>query len=175
VTDLINYQIEWKLRNTKEELKQEEQELKKILTEKEKLINDLVNKAHLREEEKEQFLKELQSKEESLNEAQQEMNFLRRRLIRDKNLRKHVLMSDALGNEMLNFIRGPLLAELGGPESVLQGPSELIRKKFRRLSSELPNSLLKDLDSQGVIDSNRGLTEDGIMLLRKQAREAIDM
>ena len=153
------------IKDTKKELKQEELELKKILSDKEKLINDLVNKAQLRDEEKEHFLKELRNKEEALNEAQQEMTFLQRRI-------KRVTRNDMSDNSgMLNYIQSSVLTELGGPEYVLERPVEIIRKKFRRLLSEFPSGFVNDLKENSLIDDSGDLTRKGIQVLISQAQE----
>ena len=158
------------IKDTKKELKQEEEELKKILDEKEKLIDKLVSKAHLREEEKEQFLKELRNKEEELNEAQQEMSFLKRRLIRGRDNEKRALRRNTLDHDMMNFFRGPVLSELGGPEYVLNRPIELISKKFRRFVSELPSEILNQLQKHKLTDDRGDLTKQGIEVLYEQAK-----
>lgn len=161
------------IKDTKKELKHEEQELKKILNEKEILINNLVNKAQLRDEEKEQFLKELRNKEESLNEAQQEMNFLRRRLIRDKDIRKRVSINNDFDSSMINYFRLSVIPELGGPEYISKRPIQVIRKKFRRLVSEFPNEFINDLKNNSLVDDSGELTKEGIEFLKVQARSVM--
>ena len=68
------------IKDAKQELKKEEEELQKIIDDREQLINELASKAQLRDEEKSKFIKNLRSKEVALQEAQQEINFLKRRL-----------------------------------------------------------------------------------------------
>jgi len=156
-----------KIEDTKEELKQEEKEFQKILREREKLIQDLINKAQMREEEKQEFLKELKEKELALQNAQKEIAFLKNRLIRAKSTSESHSLSRK--NEMLEFLKRRVIPMLGENEEIVNMPSSIIRRRFNKIQDEFPSAFLKDLMENGLIDEDKELTKEGIKIIREMA------
>jgi len=161
-----------KIEDTKEELKQEEKELQKILKEREKLIQELVNKAQMREEEKQRFLRELQEKEESLHNAQKEIAFLRNRLKRAEIFKSKLSNENELlsrESEMLRFLKSRVIPMLGDSEEVVNMPSSVIKRRFRKIQDEVPFAFIEDLIKYDLLDEKRELTNKGVDIIRKLA------
>lgn len=160
------------VKDAKRELKQEEKEVEKILSDKEKLINELIDKAQLQEEERTKFFQELGAKEAALQEAQSEINFLRGQL-RPGPLRLDLTKSDEIKPGMLEFIREVVISKMG-LENILGVDSGLIRRKFRRMINELPKEFIRDLTKHGMLIENGDLTRRGVGLFKQIAGEITD-
>ena len=151
---------------TKEDIEKEEKELKKILDEKNKLINDLVTKAKLRDEEKQQFLDALKEKEDALNNARQELELLKRRL-RSATRRMEIFddkrapVGRSIPSNIINYV-----VRLLGPELIIKGPRSAIKRKFSQIKNKLDKMALIEMRYLNLVDSDLDLTEEGVEFLR---------
>ena len=160
------------VKDAKMEVKKEEKELEKIIKEKEELIQELVSKAQLRDEEKQKFLNALKEKEEALNDARNELRFLKRRLVMAERAKMRNDDEIIIDPELRSFIRGPILHMLE-PEYIAQKPTNFIQRRFNRIKEDLPNEILHSMRKYDLIDSEGDLTTKGASLLRDYARKYI--
>ncbi|MDO9532325.1 MAG: hypothetical protein Q7O12_09350 [Deltaproteobacteria bacterium] len=156
------------VKDAKKELKQGEKEVAKILSDKEQLINELLDKAQLREEEKSKFLYELGAKEAALQEAQSEIHFLRRKLSKSENIDEIPLIKRNIDHSVINFFNHRVI-DVMGPDNILNSPPNSLRKKFRRMIEELPPEFVDYLKQYGIISDNYNITPDGVEFIRAQA------
>ena len=163
-----------KIEDTKKELKQEEKEFQKILDEREKIIRNLINKAQLRDEEKQSFLNDLKEKEKALHNAQEEIVFLRNRLNRAEAFRKEIEREPShfsRNDEMLEIIKRRLVPMLGNREEIPAMPPAIIKRRFNRIHDELPSSFIAYLIKNGLISDERQLTTEGINIIKELAMQ----
>ena len=160
------------IKDAKMEVKKEEKELEKIIKEKEDLIQELVSKAQLRDEEKRKFLDALKEKEEALNEARNELSFLKRRLVMAERENKSSYDENIIDPELRYFIRGPILHMLE-PEYIARKPTSFIQKRFSKIKEDLPKNIVHSMRKYDLIDSQGDLTTKGANLFRDYARKYI--
>ena len=156
------------IKDATQELKKEEEELQKIIDDREQLINELASKAQLRDEEKSKFIENLRSKEVALQEAQQEINFLKRRLRQAKLPRDRVAHNDNLDPRMTKFIHEAVLDELG-PEFVVSNSHSSVKNRFDRIVSEFPKQFIDDLARYDFVDAENKINRKGVKLLKQLA------
>ncbi len=145
----------------KEKVEREEKELEKITREKEKLIEELVSKAQLRDEGKQQFLNAPKEKEEALNDAQQQLNFLRRRL-RIAEQKRIIDEEDIIPvhSPLRTYIMKHILPQMD-PEYIANRPAAFIKRRFNQIKGELHDQAIRDMERYSLIDSNGDLTTKG--------------
>lgn len=162
------------VKEVKKELQEEEEELQKILKEKEKLIENLMSKTQLRDEEKRQVLEELKSKEDALLEAGQELEYLRRKLRVANRVRRssgrHTNAESSSFEIMHDYLRNNLVHRMD-PEYLANGTPRLVQRRFARVFPALPGVLVEHMKDAELIDGDGSLTPDGIETLVKYARE----
>ena len=154
----------------KEKVEKEEKELEKIIREKEELIEELVSKAQLRDEEKQQFLNALKEKEEALNDARQELNFLRRRLriAEQKRIIEEEEDIIPVHSPLRSYIMEHILPQMD-PEYVATRPAHIIKRRFSQIKDELHDQAIRDMERYGLINSNGDLTVKGTKLFKSYA------
>ncbi len=160
------------VKDAEKELKAEEKELKKALAEREKLIEQLATKAQLRDEEKEQFIAQLDEREKALSDARREMALLRHRLRRAEALRQRVSLSShrKLDTEMVSYLKNNVIDQLER-EYVTRAPSSRINRRFQAIRDELPERFIQDMEAHGLIDGDGDLAPQAIEILKEGARE----
>ncbi|MGO9117526.1 MAG: hypothetical protein ACLQPD_07935 [Desulfomonilaceae bacterium] len=166
--DRLPAKMQIKSEETKLELKEEEEGRQKILKQKDQIIEDLMAKAQLKEEEKTQVLQELSAKETAFEAASKEIYRLQHRL-REIEGRISSSRRDVSGD----YIPSLFLHHVDRfvPEFWLEkGPDE-IREHFRGMMSNFPRSFLRDLEYQGLADQDGDLTAKGIQLVRVIAQD----
>lgn len=161
-----------KSKKTQQKLETEEHSSEKVAAERNKIIQDLVEKSALQEEEKKSVLKELKKKEDELSHFQNEITKLEKRLLMEKmenrkNRNKEFMPEDH--NEMFNFTLH-VIRRLGG-EKLIDKTASSIRHIFKEIFDTLPNKYIKDLNNNGLLDENLELTNDGIHYFKDIARK----
>jgi hypothetical protein len=176
------------LKETKEELRQEEAELTKIIEDKDQIINDLIDKAELKNGERERILGELKSKDDAYREAQEEIAYLNRRLSDaserqswgeyvnsfmpkgDTNVGWTVLYENYPDMGEDNIIN-KIIYQLGGAEKVLQTPPDILKREVRRLLIDYSPKAVKKLRLKRIIDDKGNLDIGGVEYLMRVAKE----
>lgn len=148
---------------TKEKLESEQQEIEKVRAERDKIIQQLIERSQLQQAEKDQITKQLRSKEEELAHSQAEMAKLNRRLIVDRVMRRSASKEALdLDSPIAQYTYEKVVRKIG-TQRVIDAPSGYLMKRFDDLSSDLPRGYIKDLEGRGVFEN--GLTDFGIKWL----------
>ncbi len=153
-------------KEAEKELKKEEMELQKIISEKDGMIQDLVNKSQLQEGEKIEFLNELQKKERSLIEARNEVNNLRRELKHQKILPANPF-DNILTNKEVKELLLPIISVGMDPMMLISASDGGLRRGFQSIMGRLSNNFILWLKGRDLIDEDNSLTELGVAMLRK--------
>ena len=153
--------------NTKKKLESEEQEVEKVVAERNQIIQQLVEKSQLQEEEKKRVLSELKAKEEELAQFQHEVNKLHKRLLVERIAKRSERdRIPELEGGIADFTFHEVVKKIG-VEKVIAGPSIYLRRKFSSIVDELPRGYIDDLESYGLFDN--GLTSSGVRFLKDVA------
>jgi hypothetical protein len=158
----------------KKDLRVEEEELGRIVKEKEDLIENLMGKAQLQEEEKEQFLSALKTKEEALELAHKEIGMLQSRLdlalIRRPSTAEMSNYGIILPDPVWDELRSSVFTMI--PRDWLRGASSSgIQEGFSSIVSDLPPNVTRHMRKFNLLDKNNYLTVTGIEALRQAAEQ----
>ncbi|MCW7478345.1 hypothetical protein ND856_13710 [Leptospira bandrabouensis] len=159
----------WEIKETKKEIKKEEEEVENIIKEKDSIINDLLSKAKLDKNESEKIFNELKAKDSELTQAQKELDLLKKSLL---NERTQIIFNEQIYNlsrNTLNYLENSIIPEIN-PEFILSRPYHLVRKKFKTTIQDKPDIIKQELRLNKIIDSNGELTEEGFISLQRLAR-----
>ncbi len=151
---------------TKQKLESEQQEIEKVVAERDAIVRQLVERSQLQQEEKERVFAQLKSKEQELTEAQREVSKLNKRLFMERMNRKRERSSPEAEDRVAGFTRSNVVEKIGR-ERILDGSPASIRRRFDDISNDLPRGYLEDLESLGHFDN--GLTASGVRFLREAA------
>ncbi len=152
---------------TKKKLETEEQEVEKVVAERNEIIQRLVEKSQLQEEEKQRVLSELKAKEEELSQFQREVNKLNKRLLVERMAKRSDReRTPELEEGIADFTFDQVIRKIGVAR-VVEGPSIYLRKRFSALANDLPRGYIDDLESYGFFDD--GLTPAGVQFLKDVA------
>lgn len=157
---------------TKKKLETEEQEVEKVVAERNKIIEQLVERSHLQQEEKGKIVSQLKAKEEELAQFQHEIAKLNRRLALERASRRTSRggVSD-LDAGISDFTFREVVRKIG-VDRILEGPSTFIRRSFAEIEKELPRGYIDDLEKHGFFDD--GLTVAGVKYLKDIADKSRD-
>lgn len=152
---------------TKKKLESEEQEVEKVVAERNKIIEQLVERSHLQLEEKGRIVSQLKAKEEELAQFQREIAKLNRRLALERASRRSARESAPdLQSGISDFTFHQVVKKIG-VEKVLGSSISAIRKSFAEIENELPRGYIEDLEGQGLFED--GLTFSGVKYLKEVA------
>lgn len=158
-----------KSEQAKQKIEEEEEQVSKTISERNKLIEELLERAHLDATEKERFVESLKSKEKELEETKSEINRLKNQIRRDK------LMSRTDKNLLVDpgfreYVAENIVRRLG-KSTVIDGGPRALSEQFRGIADNLQKGFLADLESSGLIDSELDLTRSGFRYLKALANE----
>lgn len=160
----------YEIEETKTEIKKEEEDFKKKLADKDRLIDELAHKAHLKDNEREQFKDELNKRIAELSEAQSEISFLRERMERTER-RQPIPHNIDIDDGMKHFILSAVFKELS-PKLFLSAPTSLILKRFNASIDSFPDGFIEDLRRYEMINDNKEITRKGISIFRRLAERS---
>jgi len=153
--------------NTKQKIESEKVEMEKVVQERNNIIETLIERANLQEEERSTITEELKEKESELAEAQRELSRMNKRLFMERMEKKLSKgMSLDLESGAVDFTRSHVVRKLGA-DRILKTPRSYIQKRFNAMSNELPREYINDLEREGFFED--GLTTKGYNLLRELA------
>ena len=159
----------------KKEIENEEEKLKKLQADRNKLIRELAEKAKLRENEKEDFIKKINYKDKQLSHLKSEIEFLSNRLNRPDGINPKLSFDDnipvAVHPLVSNYAVNNVLDKLGRTD-IVTGDDDLVKRRFKHIKPELFRGFLKDMCRLGYLDQNEELTSDGIRWLQNIAKES---
>lgn len=153
--------------NTKQKIETEKSEMEKVVQERNQIIESLLERSNLQQEERSTIISQLKEKETELSEAQKELSRMNKRLFIERMERKN------FRNESIDFDSGAagftkshVIPKLG-IDRILDAPRQYIQKRFNSIANELPRGYIDDLEREGLFEN--GLTTKGYHLLRALA------
>lgn len=155
---------------TKEKLETEQQEIEKVRAERNKIVQQLIERSQLHQAEKDQIAKQLLSKEQELAHSQDEISKLNRRLTVERVMRRKTASDDVdLDSPFADYTLERVVKKIG-TERIIDSPSRYLRTRFDEVASDLPRGYIDDLERRGYFDS--GLTISGVRLLKAIAAKS---
>lgn len=160
-----------KVEITKEKIETEKNEIDKVKAQRDAIVQNLIDKANLQEEEKDRISAVLAEKEMELQNSQNEMTKLKKRLFTDRiSERKGVIDFENEKSQLSSMKRYIRVRVLPNLLNHLDSDSYHVRniiKAFNKLLSEegVNSAFRDDMERFGYIDDN-GLSLDGARLIR---------
>ena len=140
----------------KEQVVEEEEEVKEKERARNQLIESLAERAKLQESEKTELFHNLKNTEKELNSAKKELAFLKTKLSNAQTIYSSV---PSLDDPVLY-----LLVQEIGKDIINYGNANKIRKRFDAI--KIGSTHLNHLHSRGFIDNEKNLTSRGILALK---------
>lgn len=154
---------------TKEKLETEQQEIEKVRAERNKIVQQLIERSQLQQAEKDQIAKQLQSKEQELAHSQEEIAKLNHRLTVGRVLRRKTAEEEYdFDSPFSQYTYNRVIGKIG-LERVIDAPSGYLRTRFDEVASDLPRGYIDDLERRGYFDS--GLTLKGVKFMKTLAEK----
>lgn len=145
---------------TKKKIELENQEFEKVLEERNKIVNRLVEESQLQEEDKKAVVAQLIEKEQELKAFQEEISKMNKKLFIERMTNRE---EGQVTTGFENFTKKRIISQLGSKYINELSDSEL-RKQVENILDNLPPIYIKDLEKYGFFDA--GLTKDGIYFIR---------
>lgn len=160
-----NYSPSIDVENTKKKIENEKMEMEKVVLERSQIIEQLIERSNLQEEEKSQILTKLKTKEKELFDAQNELSKMNKKLFIERMEKKRLKNSEIdLDSGLAEYTKFSVLPKIG-LERILGASNITINRKFNSIVDELPREYIKDLEHEGYYLNNT-LTDRGCHLLK---------
>lgn len=160
----VRFPDETSLTHAKKNLRDDEEQSKKLREERDALLERVISQSQLQEDEKKELRKRLVEKESALNAAQQEAAVLRSRIEEEQTQslgRRRAKLEHFLNDTAFrDFSVHRVLPLLPSPSS--QPSRTSLRLTFRNVLGNLPSGYRHDLQRYGLIDERDMLTDEGI-------------
>jgi hypothetical protein len=156
------------LEKTKEKLTEEKEELKERVAERTKIIEDLIERSQLGQEEKTRITQRLSEKENEVLQLQKEVEKIKRRVVfektaaRDSNDKDNSLRS-RIGFGLERYTAN-VINKYDMKDEIIKG-FRATRDFFSSIAKKLPDGYLLDLKNKGYFDGQ--LTISGYKFLRE--------
>ncbi|KKO03713.1 hypothetical protein LCGC14_0091400 [marine sediment metagenome] len=163
-----------RVREAQKKLEEGEETLDKTSEERNALIMQLIDRAHLQEEEKTKFMAELRENEEQLKKTQNEMAQLKRRVTisRMKSARgQHDTLLDDPG--FIEYTEKHVLDRIWHSGRRLTEPA--LKRRFSGIVESLEQGYVMDLNKWGVVDDDNELTDFGASYLQRIRTGQVDV
>jgi hypothetical protein len=157
--------------DSKRKIKEEKEQAKKTIEERENIINSLIEKAHIDGAEKDTVLEQLNEKDRELKDSRDQIQRLKKQQVREKmNSRStNSLINDKSFIEYVeNVIVNPI-----GHSLILNSTIRSINSHFSDVLDNLADPFINDLIELGLIDDEKDLTKKGVMFLKKIAKDGL--
>ncbi|MCS6173222.1 hypothetical protein G7A68_01955 [Shewanella baltica] len=152
---------------TKKKIETEKSEMEKVVQERNQIIETLIERSSLQQEERSAITEQLKEKEIELSEAQKELSRMSKRLLMERMEKKRLRNeSFDFDSGAVGFTRSHVLPKLG-IERIIEAPRSYIQKRFDSMANELPRGYIEDLEREGLFEN--GLTTRGYHLLKELA------
>jgi hypothetical protein len=156
----------------KEELAEEKQSMDKLIVERDKIINNLVSKSKLNDEEKDQIKSQLKEKDSALASAHKEIAILSQQLRNEHMRRRQNITEAGLDSAMTHFLIEAI--KNAGVNRIGLSSTLVISQRFKTsILPELPRVIVFKMQKMGLISQTGELSHEGIVLLRSLARREL--
>ncbi len=155
------------IETAKEKIAGEEEEIEKVIEERNQIVNSLIEKAQLQAEDKEKIISELSEKESELVAAQRELSQMKKRLFMDR-------MQKREGREIshgLESFTNSFLIERMGAEKILNLSPLSIRRRINDVLNDAPHQYIEDLEKHGFFEN--GINKEGISFVKRLAQKYV--
>lgn len=148
---------------TKEGLEKENAEIKKKEEEQRKTLEELAQKAHLAENEKQELFEHMNKLSRELEASKAQARKLEKRMILNES-------SDSDGYEALRYLTRALSVHKD-PSVSSKSPRSSYRYLYRRYKDEIHPDAIQDLERVGLIDEDGDLTFNAVERMRMIERK----
>ncbi len=148
----------------KKEVEEEKEKLKEIIREKDNLISELETKTNLSKQELNKYLKQIKEKELELRETNNQIQFIKHQLKSESEFN----VSEDKYHDFRMYIKSRFLSNVN---SDILASRLLIRKYFKKMSTDFHPSFLKDMEKAGFIDVDGNLSGKGVDFIRRIAND----
>jgi len=155
---------------TKKEIENRETITAEINRAREQLLNEVLEKAKLETPAKQDFINQLNEKNEALIKTQRELDNLKWGLKEIENPPKVNWRQFFIPPSLKQLIRFALVYPIG-EKFIRENSKEDINKKFQEIKKDFSHKALLDYINYGIIDENLNFTENGINYLKSLAQE----
>ena len=145
------------LPRAEQKIREEEEALRKKEDERDRLLEDVLKKARVEENERGQLIEKIRGTEAALLDARRELDEMRNRLRRAD--------TSSVPARVLTYTKSRVLERVGRDE-LLSGNIAEVRKRFNQIKSDLHEGYLRDLEVSGFLNKNGELTISGLEFLR---------
>lgn len=143
------------------DIKEEEEQLDKVLQERDEIIEDLANKAQLEEEEKIHYFRKLNIKDKELEDVKVELNRMRRKI---ENAKYNMLDRKVeISNVSKNILREVLFKGIDFEKGISLNHLNI---RFAKILPLLPSDYAEELEKDFILDEKGDLTEKGYLILK---------
>ena len=168
-------EIEKKVKETEGKEKEEKEKLKETNEAMQEMMEELAKRAELQEEEKEEFYKKLERLTKEKTIAQERISEMEED--RDRMQEQLLILERDMG-EGLEEIDNPIFFELFNHAEIrhlLQrhAPARILQKRVRDIIQKFPESIIRELHKEGIIDGGRKLTTAGVVMLHAMKRRLL--
>lgn len=152
---------------TKKQIESEKSEMEKVVQERNQIIESLIERSNLQQEERSTIIEELKGKEVELAEAQKELGRMNKRLLMERMEKKRIRsIPFDLDSGAISFTKSQVIPKIG-IERIINSPRQYIQKRFDMMINDLPRGYIEDLEREDFFDN--GLTVKGYNLLKELA------
>jgi hypothetical protein len=152
----------------KEDLRAEKEQFKKVLEERDALIQELLAKTNMQEGERLEFENLLKEKDEALKKLNREVSRMSRDLTVDRVLTRQA-SSDRLRGRVEKYIRKSVIFDLF-KHSRARFSSGLIKRRFSEALEDFPLQFLSDMEKLEYLHDG-ALTDAGVDAIAEALRE----
>lgn len=149
--------------DTKQKIAGEKEEIEKVISERNEIVNELLEKSQLQTNEKNRIVKQLADKESELEASQKELSKMNNRLLVEKIKRRE---NREMDSGMEGFTEKFIVNKLGA-DRILRLTSMGLMKKVDDILQNAPHQYLDDLERLGYFDG--GFTREGVVFIRRIA------
>lgn len=153
---------------TEKEIDNEEENLSKAEKERNQLIEEIIEKAEMQDQEKQAFIEKLKDKENEIDELKEEI----RELKDDKYTQKRYNIIEEIPEYLKKFLLNEVIPNIRNGR-LNDVPASYIKNKFNYMKKHYDYTLLKKLRYHGILDKDYDLTLKGISILKYYANTKI--
>ncbi len=149
------------IKETEQEIEKEKENLKNEVSARKQIINNLIEKAQLHEDEKKSIKRSLQEKEKEIARKNNVIRYLSEKLEVTKENK------DELVHPIIRRSFFRKLENMEEPHRILKNPTSIISRKFGFSDIELSNREKAYLHKYSIIDDDGTLTVHGVKTLKQ--------
>lgn len=161
-----------KVQETKQKLEEENKEFKKIVDQRNKIIDDLIESTQLDKVEKEKIIDELKGKEEELSSMQSEIKRLNSKLTLARFQKRQGNTESERPTGFDSFSKRHVVRKIGA-DRIGRLTAKALKKEFEEHAKVLPDGFFQDLRKYGLFEGHE-LTNEGVSYFRNLAAEILE-